>query len=435
MIARTPSRALACHVSAVCSASHSAARATRRRATSRLVELRPALDAVGRDEMHRVAVAAHDAGLGRHVVGDDPVGALGLALGLWRTRSRSAVSAAKPITSGGRLPGRSAAMVLRMSGFSTSSSLGEALAPFLIFSVACVATRQSATAAAKMAMSAGSAARTASSISRAVSTRTTFTPAGSAQVGRAADQRHVGAERRGLGGDRRALLAGGAVGDVAHRIDGLVRRAAGDEHVAAGERAIRLPPRRGARPRDASETRPLAARGRGTPIGLESPPAARAPRRGGRGRPRRARPSRRRWARRNGCRRPRAGRRCAGWPDGATCAGSWRGPPAPACRWPSARALARSSAWPPAILASRSAVAGATTIRSASRDRRMWPISRSSSRSNRSVNTRSLRQRADRQRRDELLRRPGHDRAHADARARAGAGSAPGTCRRQCRRR
>ena len=86
------------------------------------------------------------------------------------------------MTSGGRLPGRSAAMVLRMSGFSTSSSLGEALAPFLIFSLASAATRQSATAAAKMAMSAGSASRTASSISRAVSTRTTFTPAGSGRL-------------------------------------------------------------------------------------------------------------------------------------------------------------------------------------------------------------------------------------------------------------
>ena len=51
--------------------------------------------------------------------------------------------------------------------------------------------------------------------------------------------------------------------------------------------------------------------------------------------------------------------------------------------------LARSSAWPPAILASRSAVAGATTISAASRESRMWPISRSSLRSNSSVNTRS----------------------------------------------
>ena len=73
-------------------------------------------------------------------------------------------------------------MVLRMSGFSISSSLGRALPPFLIFSLACAATRQSATAAAKMAMSAGSAACAAASISRAVSTRTTFTPGGSAML-------------------------------------------------------------------------------------------------------------------------------------------------------------------------------------------------------------------------------------------------------------
>ena len=68
----------------------------------------------------------------------------------------------------------------------------------------------------------------------------------------------------------------------------------------------------------------------------------------------------------------------------------------------SSTVVARSLAWPPAILASRSAVAGATIRRSASRDRRMWPISCSSLRSNRSVNTRSVGQRADGQRRHEL---------------------------------
>ena len=76
---------------------------------------------------------------------------------------------------------------------------------------------------------------------------------------------------------------------------------------------------------------------------------------------------------------------------------------------------ARSSAWPPAILASRSAVAGATMIRSASRDSRIWPISCSSLRSNRSVNTRSVGQRADRQRRHELRRGARHHGAHRGA--------------------
>ncbi len=48
---------------------------------------------------------------------------------------------------------------------------------------------------------------------------------------------------------------------------------------------------------------------------------------------------------------------------------------------------ARSSASPFAILASRSAVAGATTTRSASRESRMCPISASSVSENSSVNT------------------------------------------------
>ena len=91
------------------------------------------------------------------------------------------VSAAKPITSCGRRPAFSPAIVLRMSGFSTSSRRGAPLpGDFLIFSSDCVATRQSATAAAKTATSAGSARRTASSISRADSMWTTSTPAGSA---------------------------------------------------------------------------------------------------------------------------------------------------------------------------------------------------------------------------------------------------------------
>jgi hypothetical protein len=52
----------------------------------------------------------------------------------------------------------------------------------------------------------------------------------------------------------------------------------------------------------------------------------------------------------------------------------------------SSTAVARSSARPCAILARRSAVAGATTTRSASRDSRMCPISTPSLRSKRSVN-------------------------------------------------
>ena len=48
--------------------------------------------------------------------------------------------------------------------------------------------------------------------------------------------------------DGMALPAGGAVGDVAHRIDRLVRRAGGDEHALAGERALRARLRRAEEP-------------------------------------------------------------------------------------------------------------------------------------------------------------------------------------------
>ena len=53
----------------------------------------------------------------------------------------------------------------------------------------------------------------------------------------------------------------------------------------------------------------------------------------------------------------------------------------------SSKVVARSSAIPAAIFASRSAVAGATTTRSASRLSWIWPISASSLRSNRLVKT------------------------------------------------
>ena len=77
-------------------------------------------------------------------------------------------------------------------------------------------------------------------MSRALSTRTVLTPGGSGSVDRAADQRHLGAGRGRRARDRVALLAGGAVGDVAHRVDRLVRRAGRDEDALAGERLARF---------------------------------------------------------------------------------------------------------------------------------------------------------------------------------------------------
>ena len=152
---------------------------------------------------------------------------------------RSSVSAAKPMTRRGRR-GPGCAMVARMSGFATSSSAGGA-APgtFLILPAAALATCQSATAAANTATSAGSAAWHASSICCALSTRFTATPMGSGTRDRSADQRHARAQFGERRRDRMALPSAGAVGDVAHRIDRLVRRSAGDQRVASGERPRR----------------------------------------------------------------------------------------------------------------------------------------------------------------------------------------------------
>ena len=99
-----------------------------------------------------------------------------------------------------------------------------------------VATRQSATAAAKMAISQGRAADTAASISCAVSTVTRSTPAGIGKLARSGDERYAGAEGARLRGDGHALLAGRTVGDIAHRVDRLERGTAGDDHVSSGQR-------------------------------------------------------------------------------------------------------------------------------------------------------------------------------------------------------
>ena len=78
-------------------------------------------------------------------------------------------------------------------------------------------------------------------------------------------------------------------------------------------------------------------------------------------------------------------RDCAASPHAATCAHSWRARSAPSCRSPAGRSRRDHWRGPAAILAMRSAVAGATTTRSAERDNSIWPISISSVRLKRSV--------------------------------------------------
>jgi hypothetical protein len=80
---------------------------------------------------------------------------------------------------------------------------------------------------------------TASRISRALSTCVTFTPAGSGMVTGPETSVTSAPSRARCGGDGVALFAGRAVGDVAHRIDRLVRRARRDDDPSARERLRR----------------------------------------------------------------------------------------------------------------------------------------------------------------------------------------------------
>ena len=57
------------------------------------------------------------------------------------------------------------------------------------------------------------------------------------QLHGAGDKHDIGAGGLGRGGNRKTLFAGGAVGDVAHGIDGLMRGTRGDQHALARQRS------------------------------------------------------------------------------------------------------------------------------------------------------------------------------------------------------
>ena len=90
----------------------------------------------------------------------------------------SSVSAANPITRGGRASVPICATCARMSGFSVSDNSGKDPFCFLIFDPDAFSTRQSATAAANIAQETSRFAFTASNISCALSTWITWTPLG-----------------------------------------------------------------------------------------------------------------------------------------------------------------------------------------------------------------------------------------------------------------
>ncbi len=103
-------------------------------------------------------------------------------------------------------------------------------------------------------------------VARGFDMRRTVTPGGSGSAVGPGDQHRLGAGARQRGRDGVALLARGAVGEIAHRVDRLVRRAAGDERAAALERTGRRASPRwrrrspAARPCGLARSRPRRAR-------------------------------------------------------------------------------------------------------------------------------------------------------------------------------
>ena len=152
------------------------------------------------------------------------------------------------------------ATVARMSGFSTSASAGVAPLAFLIFS---------------RPQLGGAPVRDGGGEDRAVGRQRCFDRGQHlargldlhhpharriGQIDRPRDQHRLGARGCGCGGDGVALLAGGTVGDVAHRIDRLVGRAGGHQHALALERLFAPAAEQALRPQRRSRAAPPCGR-------------------------------------------------------------------------------------------------------------------------------------------------------------------------------
>ena len=262
--------------------------------------------------MNRVAVAAHHAGRRRDIVGDDPVAALAREFGLGVVDQMLGLGGKadhqrRPPVPQFRDRRKDIGIFhqLQRRHAARKSSSASARPHWRRASRRRRRRRSRCPPAARLPPGAACRAR--------IRHASPSTPAGIVEIDRAGDQGDVRAGRLRRRGNGKTLFAGGAVGDVAHRIDRLVRRARGDQHALARERA-RL-------------RRAQQALGGGRYF-QSAPPS-------GRRRPRRLRPSRRHWVRSWRCHRARAARHCGGSRHCSTSAGS---SPAPAgsAGWPQA---------------------------------------------------------------------------------------------------
>ena len=223
---------------------------------------RPGFHALAGDQMHRIHVAAHDAGGRRHVVGDDPVAALAQPLGLGMFDhvfgfGGKADHQRRPAAHRRCATRRQDVRVFRQRKLRRAARL------LLDLLRGCRGPRASRRPPPRTPpRPPARPPRRPPASARALSTRTTRTPGGSAIVTGPGYQRHLGAGGGRRRGDGMALLARGAVGDIAHRVDGLVRGPRRDQHAPAGQRPVsrarqpRPPPRRFPAARPCGRCRP-----------------------------------------------------------------------------------------------------------------------------------------------------------------------------------
>ena len=213
-------------------------RAARRPATSSLASVGHVLDALGADQVHGVAFAAEGAGGRRHVVGHDPVAALAAALvdgvgdqvlGLGGEAHDQRGTPGAGLRQGGQDVRVGRKLQRRRLGARLLLDLG---------------------AGRPRHLPVGDGGGTDRDVDRAgreagrqhLVGRVDVDRAHARRIGdrhRATHQRDLGAEPREGRRDGMALLARGMVGDVAHRIDRLARRARRHQRALAGQRLLR----------------------------------------------------------------------------------------------------------------------------------------------------------------------------------------------------
>ena len=203
----------------------------------------PFLGSGVRNQDHRILGPAHDTGCRAHVIGNDPIAPFAQSLGCGVVDHIISFSAANPTTSGGRFAPCSRETRFRMSGFSANSSDRQAIA---CFSSACLSDALKPHASRRPRrrtrphppaercvygvrhLSRGTLhphhlhTRSGGGTSAGPVTKTTSAP-----------------RFRQSARDSGALSPRGAIGDVTHRVDGLVRRAGCHQDALARAAALR----------------------------------------------------------------------------------------------------------------------------------------------------------------------------------------------------